>query len=508
MRRLQRAVSHALICLLVCTGGLVVSSEVQAAPKTKVSVSGKRGSMKVKCSYNKRRGRWKLIRNSRTIAKLKKKKIKVKKAKKACGTLVARNAVTGLDALPGVGEIANSRGSARIRLADVIGTPPKLVDIPSLDIPNLFWNDGVVDRIASSSATPDDCNQFFGGNNDGESAGYAGCFMSMATGEIMQEAVRAGTSVCYMRSFPAVGPAGGVTITSGSENLPDGDGARIFETPDGSSPRLVKVQIENFPFEEGPSDIFIQVSSSDTNTANKDQYAYRMWFCDGGIASATESGRVRNNGKMTLSAESNDVYSSYKISLDAYLVEEDGELTYNPNLDRELNVMYSAPGDDGFRGRAVFTADNEIKTKSYHSSEGLRSYGVMAFQGNDTGDVRFRAGGYKDMKEGSDGNDFRVGVEYRSDRYVAAPSSSKVNALKKVNLATDPFYQDESLTFDPDAYDCGAVPDVTVSLDFSNPALVAVSQDCESGALDNMDFCSHSDVQAAESNYVTACSGS
>lgn len=507
MRRLQRAVSHALICLLVCTGGLVVSSEVQAAPKTKVSVSGNRGSMKVKCSYNKRRGRWKLIRNSRTIAKLKKKKIKVKKAKKACGTLVALNAVTGLDALPGVGEIANSRSSARMRLADVIGTPPKLIDVPGLDIPSLFWNDGVVSRISSGSATADDCNQFYGGINDGESAGYAGCYMAMATAQIMEEAVRAGTSVCYMRKFPEVGSAGGVTILSGSENLPDGDGTRIFETPEGSTPRLVKVQIENFPEDDGPGDIFIQVASADSNTANKNQYAYNMWFCDSGVANAAESGRVRKNGKMTLSAESNDVSSSYKISLDAYLVQENGELTYNPNLDRELNITF-ASDEDAFKGRAIFTAQDEIKTKSYQSAVGLRSYGVMSFDGNDASDVRFQAGAYKDMKEGSDGDNFQVGVEYRNDRYVAAPSSSKVQSLNKVNLNSDSFYQDEQLSFDPNAYDCSATADVVVRLDFSNPALQAVGQNCESVSLDNMDFCSDAAVQAAEANFTAACSGS
>jgi hypothetical protein len=112
------------------------------------------------------------------------------------------------------------------------------------------------------------------------------------------------------------------------------------------------------------------------------------------------------------------------------------------------------------------------------------------------------------MKEGSEGDNFQVGVEYRSDRYVAAPSSSKVQSLNKVNLNSDSFYQDEPLSFDPNAYDCSATADVVVRLDFSNPALQAVGQNCESVSLDNMDFCSDAAVQAAEANFTAACSGS
>lgn len=476
-----------------------------AAPKTKVSVVGKRGAVKVQCSFDKRKNRWKLNLNSRTQDKLRQRKISKKRANRACRSLVSPSAVAGLDKLPGVGKVANSFARASVKLGAVIGTPPKLSDIPTMDVSNLFWNDGVVSRINSSTATQDDCNQFYGGNSDGASAGYAGCYMAMATGQIMEEAVRAGTSVCYMRNFPTVGEAGGVSVTSGSENLPDGDVAKIFETPEGSTPRLVKVQISNFPGDDGPGDIFIEVAGQETNNANKDQYAYRMWFCNEGTANGSESGRVRKNGKVTLSAEGADgPGEGYSVSLNAYLIEKDGELTFNPNLDRILDLNFASEFH-AQKGRAVFTAQNEIKTKSYMPFEGIRSYGVMSFQGSEVADVRFLDGAYKDEKESSQEDGFEVGVEYRNDRYVAAPESDKVKALRKVNLISDDFYQVEPLTFDASAYDCSASADVTVSLDFSTPELLAVGQKCEGESLDNMDFCSSGAIQSAESNFAAAC---
>jgi hypothetical protein len=485
---------------------LSANTTVYAAPKTKVSVVGKRGAVKVQCSFSKRKNRWKLNLNSRTQDKLRRRKISKKRANRACRSLVSPSAVIGLDKLPGVGKVANSFAKASVRLGSVVGTPPKLSDIPSMDVSNLFWNDGVVSRISSSTATPDDCNQFYGGTTDGASAGYAGCYMAMATGQIMEEAVRAGTSVCYMRNFPTVGEAGGVSVTSGSENLPDGDVTKIFESPEGSTARLVKVQISSFPGDEGPGDIFIEVAGQETNNANKDQYSYRMWFCNGGVASGSEAGRVGKNGKLTLSAEGMIAPGEgHSVSLNAYLIEEEGELTFNPNLERVLELSFSAQSF-AQKGRTVFTAQNEIKTKSYMPNEGIRSYGVMSFQGSEVADVRFLDGAYKDEKENEPENGIEVGVEYRTDRYVAAPESNKVKNLRKVDLNSDPFYQEQPLTFDPSAFDCSASADVIVSLNFSTPELLAVGQKCAGESLDNMRFCFGGAVQTAESNFGTACS--
>ena len=74
-----------------------------------------------------------------------------------------------------------------------------------------------------------------------------------------------------------------------------------------------------------------------------------------------------------------------------------------------------------------------------------------------------------------------------------------------MNLISDDFYQVEPLTFDASAYYCSASADVTVSLDFSTPELLAVGQKCEGESLDNMDFCSSGAIQSAESNFAAAC---
>ena len=425
----------------------------------------------------------------------------------------------GLRVLPASGEAIRSRRKKN-RMAItangrvVSGEPPRLVELSS-DPANTFWESGLVDAIANDSASQDQCNSFWSGNNDGDSAGFGACQMAEGLGRALEIAADGGTSLCYMKNFPSEAnlQAGGLTVVSGT--LPDNDITKIFSP--GESIKLVQVDISNSPSfgdeEEGEQDhsIFIRVSP------NSESFFYKaeLWFCDGEGESAQVSGtdviEIAKSGKITSRNENmGSGGESFYSEFEGYLrPAKGGVLQYDKDRPRTAKAG-AVFGESSFkvdleiRGRQV-----NVKTRSGgDGGDSFLNTSVMRFSGNSPEEIRFREGAFRSIFNGNDSFD---GVaEWRDTFYAAAPGSSlstKIQSAEEMN--NDSFFQtgpDVSLDFS--AYSCGVTPDIHVSLDFSNQTLLSSVTQCQPLIFSNLDFCfGNQAVNAAQENFGNACSG-
>ena len=87
------------------------------------------------------------------------------------------------------------------------------------------------------------------------------------------------------------------------------------------------------------------------------------------------------------------------------------------------------------------------------------------------------------------------------------PQIERADEVNAVNFDTDPFYvEPASVDDDMSDYDCSVTADVTLQMDFSDPALRSVASLCERERLSGMDFCSSDpDVSAALAQVITSC---
>ncbi|MCB9030054.1 MAG: hypothetical protein H6619_03310 [Deltaproteobacteria bacterium] len=487
--------------------------DCSAAPKIKTVVSNKAGtkSQKIKCKLNSKGTKYVPILNEKTLANLAKKSISKKAAKQGCGALLITGSVSKLSQIPTSAQVINKKAKKN---AASSGTPPLLTDIPELDVPELFWNgeddDNTVRSINNDTADADQCNNFFGGNNDGDDAGLAGCFVAQSVGEIFQNALRTGNSFCYMKNFPTA--ESGVTIDNGLENIPDQVAENIFDTPaSGEGNRLVKVNVTGFPGDEeeggGDQTIFIEVKSADENSTNKNQYAFDIWFCnDSNQVTGYENFRIGSAGKYTVTSVGDDDFGASFVTISGQLTNNNGELDFDPNSPREITLEFEHE-DGGMKADIEIVSDKiRAKQRNEFSDQTLNSYIVAEYTGTSLGELRFTSGAYRDVKVGTEGNNFEAIVEYRSSRYKAAPNASVGNELDDVDLVNDTFYESPDVQVDTSDYDCTGTADVEVTLDFSSEELQDISADCEGDALSEMNFCNNdSEVESAQTNYENAC---
>lgn len=190
---------------------------------------------------------WKPVSKSKGKYSLVKKPTTIQKS--TCKNIVIPSKVN-LSKLPSTaGLVKSAKLTSSIKTQTVSGTPPTLSEIVTNGPSTIFWAPGVVSSIASGSPTPEQCNQFFSGSNDGSSGGFLACYMTQTAGYALAEVVRSGTTMCYMKNMPTeeVFKGGGFTVTEGS--LPGGNVTNLFKTPSGSNPRIVKIVMSGDPEE-------------------------------------------------------------------------------------------------------------------------------------------------------------------------------------------------------------------------------------------------------------------
>ena len=418
----------------------------------------------------------------------------------------------GLGKLPSAATLVRSRSRSG-RVADPSGTPPILKNIPTISggIKNLFWNAGVIDDLKGGSPSTQSCSEFFVGPTDGTSAGLIGCFSIQGVGFAFQSILEGAGGTCYMRNVPKQRfvDSGAITVIDGE--LPDGDITKVFSVPSGNRDRLVKVVISGFG---GPG---AQVGHLRIDSATKlsnagRQYAYSSWFCPEGGTTAESAERVTVSlsgqyGFTGLHKEDSTLFES-KIS--AALASQGSAVAFDPSQVRTSTNQATFSGGRSFKASVTITPQNRILTKVFDIfAVGMphKNYSVGEFTGSSLADFRVLQSALKDRFVVGD----MAGVfEYRgssTSRYVSAPDGDLADEVNAVNFDTDPFYvEPASVDDDMSDYDCSVTADVTLQMDFSDPALRSVASLCERERLSGMDFCSSDpDVSAALAQVITSC---
>lgn len=470
----------------------------QGEAQTKYSL--KKGQL-VKVSGNQLCG---LIKSKWTPVKKSGKKYVVdKKNKSRCKTLLAPSSLkkSGLAQIPDAGGLVKARtGAAALAVS---GTPPIIKDIPTLGPKNVFWSGGFIDTLAAASTpSQEQCQEFFTGATDGSSSGMLGCYAVQGVGYSFQSILEGATSACLMKGFPTKQnlDANAISVVDGS--LPNGDITQLFSIPQGAKDRVVKVVISGFG-EQGGQTGFIKIHSAKKLGAKGNQYAYNLWFCNDGQASANnyEETSVSLGGEfkyLNVNVMENNKFSN---EISASLTKVGSNIEFDLSKERTAASTGEFQGAS-FKSFVTVYPDNTIATKIKENFNGFArsNYGVATFTGTGIADFRVQAAALKDVFATQS---MQAGLEYRDTLYVSAPAAGPVGELSKVDIATDPFFtQEGSVTPDFSDKSCSADADVTISMNFSSPLLQQVFMACQSQRLEQMDFCRNEELFAAQSKCV------
>jgi hypothetical protein len=411
----------------------------------------------------------------------------------------------GLASLPAVsGALASRHGRHKGRAAaDVVGTPPTLLDIANGDPTAVFWQPGVVAAIAAGTPTPQQCSDFWAGQTDGASAGLGACRLAQDLAQAFGKVVQSDNSLCYMRNIPTPAnlASGGFQVVSG--DLPDGTVTRLFSVP-ADADRVVEVQVTG---QDKDEHVFLRVANATANAAAGNLYAVDLWFCPttpGATPNGYEHLTLDHDGHFVATEGHDDDGETNVSTVDGWVVGSGPGATWDTSRPRTVAVQNgSAQGN--FKS-AVQLSGDVISTWSWGVFTGdWRSFTATRFTATGPADVRLVSGAFS----GAAGPQGTIGAaEYRDPTYVAAPALDLVSQVSAVDLATDPFFATPPAapTIDTTGYACDAAADVVVAMDFSNPAIAAIRTECEGPRLDSIRLCdNNAAIQDALNNYATSC---
>jgi len=424
-----------------------------------------------------------------------------RQARKARKRLMRAIRRKGLASLPAVSGALASNGQA----ADVVGTPPTLVDIANGDPSQIFWRPGVVAAIAGGTATPDQCAEFWAGQSDGASAGLGACRMAEDLAQSFGRIVQSENSLCYMRNVPTPAnvASGGLQVLSGTP--PGGDLTRLFSVP-ATTDRLVEVRVTG---QEKDERVMLRVANAAANRAAGNLYRVDIWFCantPGTSPDGVDHLTLDTSGHLTAVEGHVEGGEAGLETVSGWVVGDGPGAAWDTTRARTADVLYGRP--DGTFKSSVQVAGDVISTRSWGNFGGdWRSFTVTRFSGTGPGETRFLSGAFA----GSNGPQTNTGTaEYRNPIYVAAPGSDLVSQVAAVNLTTDPFFATppSAPTVDTTGYSCDTPGDVVLAMNFATPAIAAIRLQCEGPRLDNIQLCEgNPTIQTATQNYVTSCGG-
>ncbi len=437
----------------------------------------------------------------------------------ACSRLIKPGSAKSLTALADVSKIvtANSAASGRVSSAsgvgirDVSGTPPTLAEIIAGGAETTFWQAGTVAAVAGGSPSNDQCNDFLGSSNDGASGGFLSCYMTEGVGYSVGQIAQAGTTMCYMRSFPTqeVQDAGAVTVVSGT--LPGDNISNLFNTPTGSAARVVKIQTAG---EEQSLSIYLRIKSASQNAAAGNQYAFEYFACEPGQSSPQEyeSVRISAGGEFISSALNSDGQGGiYGSTVRAFLSRSGAALAIDSRRARIAAFTGVRDVNESFKSLISINGSNEIRSKVYDRHSGFsprKAYSISRFSGSGVADLRFFEGAYKDDGSGNAG--FNGAAEYRDSFYARATANSYISDLSEVNFATDSFYQSApEVTGTLTEFSCDIPASIVLNLNMDSPEMQAIRVSCEGGRIDGNSarFCRSTALQNAQTGYQSSCVG-
>lgn len=401
--------------------------------------------------------------------------------------------------------------------------PPVLSSIAASPIKDLFWREingvNVVDAINSSSADQNHCNEFYSGQQDGQSGGLGACHLAESVGYTYSNILQSGTSLCYMKNFPSQKNlvAGAITVTSGA--LPTGGIQNLFSPPSGALDRLVQVVPtgeedqeggdEDRRSKEGKGNIFLQVGSQEKNKAADNLYSVVIWFCHEGESEVSGYNKVSISKALRLYSEygADDEFGKSFSSVEGFLSARGNSVVWDPSKTRRSSTVVSDEGGGQFKAEVEITANNLIKVKRVDNFSGSmgKGYIITKYSGSKASDLRFLSGAFMDNHGGES---FTEATQYKNSFYAVDTDSPLLGPVQNEDLNSEFYTSGFDLDIDTSPYSCDATPDITVSLDFSVATLRESIRECETEQLGNMHFC-HDDpeVRQADENYGEVCRG-
>lgn len=428
-------------------------------------------------------------------------------ARKARKKLARAIRKKGLVSLPSMSHALASRGGAAglVTAAAVVGSPPTLVEIAAGDPTSIFWEAGLVAAIAAGTPTQNQCNDFWAGQTDGASAGLGACRMAQSLAQSFGKVMQSDNSVCYMRNVPTQAnlDSGGLQVVSGE--LPSGGIGRLFSTAGGDGGRLVEVQVTG---QERDQRVMLRLPGAAENAAAGNLYAVDLYFCPmtpGASPTGYERLTLGTDGHFVASEAQSEGERSHTSTVDGWVVGSGQSARWDTRRPRTIAVEF---GDVvGTFKAGVEVGDDVISTRSWsYFGDDWRSLTVTRFSGSSGSDVRFLAGAFSGASGGGQTNTGTA--EFRDPFYVTAPGLDLLAQVESVDLATDPFFATPPVapTVDTTGFSCDVSGDIVVAMDFSNPTIAAIRDECEGPRLDGLQLCDNDPtVQAAMQNFGSAC---
>lgn len=387
----------------------------------------------------------------------------------------------------------------------VTGTPPLLKDFSLTNVDTYFWNGiiGIINAESASDVTADQVNSFW----EGEGA----CRMAQATGYSFQSIMQGATSLCYMKNAPTL--RSGIAITSGTATA-----STLFDQ--NATTKTIRVQTANEPLREPGAatsqNVFIRVYGSGTAEAARG-YAADLWFCSPTSTTTPDSYetiRINSSNVLTDTSVNHESASNTFVAIiNATLTTSGSSYIFDPTQARTGQVYFTPGGSNTFLGSISLTGSSLIARDYQTGSFGggptstFKHYITSQIVGSSTSSLRFGAAGFSLQNTFSGVSSNVTGAtEYNTFRYTPVTSGSLYTSAVSEDFSNSIYTGSTSayatLLSGSSAYSCGATPDVTVTMDFSDTAVQGLQTNCEN-PFSNMDFCDSANVNGARIKIIS-----
>ncbi len=413
--------------------------------------------------------------------------------------------VSSLTSIPDIASMVSADGSSASMSAliknAVVGTAPLLTSITTSNADTYFWN-GLIADINTNGADAEDGDAFFKGEGK--------CRMEQGLGYSFQNIQQAGTSLCYMKNMP--GAASGVSVASGGV-----EPEVIFDQV--AATKIVEVQVSGEQGEDdrGEQNIFIKVYGS-SSTEGAAGYAVDLWFCGEGSSTPRgyEKARINSAAKTFTTTNAETSFGSFVMQASASLISAtNGDIEFDPDATKTASVFFShSEGEDDMTFKSVINIDSDVLTTKNYGVFGdsiNKNYTVSQFSGSSLADLRFLQAGFagESSYNGNEQDPYYGATEYQTSTYADILSGTYYDLVNDYDFSADSFYGSDNASYATllaavSDYSCDVTPDIVVTMDFSNTDVQAVAADCESGRLDNMDFCDGEAIQTARQAMFTS----
>lgn len=426
----------------------------------------------------------------------------------ACGGSAV--SITGFDQLPSADGVMNSSTASSIRSARAfrgvslqsVGTPPLLLDLSSsaAATEDAFFHD-VADTIAGgtwaglSNADKNALARQFWGQEEGGPAGNGGCFMAQSVGENLGRILQAATSACYMKKIP--------NASSGVTTTPSTPGPQVFAK--GASDRIIKVNVTGEPPGEGdggPETVFIRISGE--SSVGADIYKAALWFCRGGTVNGAEVYSVNSaSGVYTQTSSHSESDGVGGMTMTGFVRNNGGNIEFDPSLPRTVEAGWS--GSWGKFLGALAVTDGSVTAKrlntwTYQGQSGTdKNYSIASFTGGKLKNLRFLDGAYAGISSHAshDPHSYSGSATF-NETYYKNEDNAYTSQVESFDFAADSFYSKDVEDPDLSAYRCDVSPEITIDMDFGDPAVQKIAKDCEGDRFDEYDMCRKEPMQTAE----------